>query len=168
MNPMTPPASKAKFTLDAVADSSGSLQSTYLCFWDRDGEMRYFWLNVDSGGTDPAPAGALEGFEVAISENSTAVMVAEAVEAALADACYPIGPFLMTCSGNQVTVEESRLGPVTAPQDGSVGTGFSISTIDAGCFPDLSQAGTAGDLRYDSYGLYACTATDQWSFLPFP
>lgn len=69
----------AKATFNA--DSSGNLNNTYFTFQDSTGQNKgYFWFNINSAGTDPAPAGfpARTGIQVRGATNATAATLATA------------------------------------------------------------------------------------------
>ena len=58
-------------TITTVADVASSLQNKYFFLSTSAGVKHYFWFNVATLGTDPAPAGAT-GHAVALSANDTA------------------------------------------------------------------------------------------------
>lgn len=114
-------------SVTCVADSSGSLNNKYFTInAGQNGTSYYVWLNVSSGGTDPALTGKT-GVEVAISTNDTAGTVATAVAAAL-DALSAFGA---SAASDVVTVTAATAGPaVDASDTGS--TGFTISVTTQG------------------------------------
>lgn len=61
------------------ADSAGSLNNTYFTFKDSAGQNKgYFWFNINSAGTDPAPSGGGLGIQVRGATNATAATLATA------------------------------------------------------------------------------------------
>lgn len=115
-------------TITTVADSSGSLNSRYFFLYAADGTKRYVWLNVNSAGVDPAPAGFTE-VEVALSTSATAAAVATALQTAIDG----LDDFTATVSGNVVTVTDVTNGYAPAMHDpSSSGSGFAFSVTTLG------------------------------------
>ena len=117
------------FTIETVADSSGSLDGTYFTFElaDSSGNKTeyYAWLNVDAGGNDPAVSGRT-GVPVAISSDATADAVASAVQSAL-DALTDASASVST---NTVTVTAAHNFDVTDAADAD--SGFTITVTQQG------------------------------------
>lgn len=111
------------FTVTTVADVSGSLNNKYFLFETLSAAgvktLRYLWLNVNSLGVDPAPAGRT-GHVVALATNATANQVASAIQAVLA-AVTGLGATVLT---NVVTATLTVKGDITDPTD--FNTGFTI------------------------------------------
>jgi len=111
-------------TVTTVADVAGSLNSTYFLLDSANGGTNYYvWINVDSGGVDPAIAGRT-GVPVAIAEDDTAADIATAVAAAI-DA---LATFAAAAVGPVVTVTNSAGGPFVSMVDGEDPTGFAFAT----------------------------------------
>lgn len=114
-------------TITTVADSSGSLNSTYFFLYAADGTKRYVWLNVNSAGVDPAPAG-FTGVSVSLSTSATAAAVATALQSAIDG----LDDFTATVSGNVVTVTDVTSGYAPAMHNSSAaspGFAYSVSTL---------------------------------------
>lgn len=119
-------------TITTVADSTGSLNSTYWEFSapNSDGTVvdYYVWYDVSSGGTDPAVSGKT-GVEVDIATDDTAPTVATATQAAL-DALSDVQA---SVSSDVVTMLNEYFGNVDAVADSSgAATGFTFATSVAG------------------------------------
>src|ERR1051326_155728 len=74
-------------TVTALGDTAGSLNNTYFKFTAKNSggatsTTYYVWYNVDSGGTDPAVAGAT-GIEVDIASGASASTVGSATRTAI-------------------------------------------------------------------------------------
>lgn len=121
-------------TVTTVADSSGSLNSTFFTFYSA-GALQgfYVWFNINSAGVDPAPAG-LTGIAVAGATNVTANNLATAIRTAInantAAASY------VTASGatSAVILTDVQVGSTTAAANGTASPGFSYATGTTGTY----------------------------------
>lgn len=122
---------KGSHTITTVADSSSSLNSTFVEFdaYNTDYTLveYYAWFNVGAAGTDPAVADKT-GIEVALTADDTAPAVAIALAAALdLDASLESSNV-----SNVVTYSSSYFGATTIPAAGSADPGFTYATVDLG------------------------------------
>ena len=120
-------------TITTVADVASSLQNKYFFLSTSAGVKHYFWFNVATLGTDPAPAGAT-GHAVALSANDTAAAVATALELIIDGTTG----FDSTVSGNVITVTHTVTGyamPGLNAQGAST-PGFAFAVTTQG---DLAQ-----------------------------
>lgn len=110
------------------ADVSSSLNNKYFYLYVA-GAKHYFWFNVASGGTDPAPAGAT-GHAVAISANASASTVATALEAVI----EAVSGLDSTASNNEITVTHTASGYQSSAVDGPAGseTEFGLQIVTQG------------------------------------
>ena len=121
-----------------VCPSAASLELTGAGSWVKPRwktTERYFWFNVDSLNTDPAPGGA--GVEIAISSINDAATVAFALEAAMEDNGYTA-----ELDGTQVNYEldETGSGNTNASQD--AGADFTLQGETDGTNAANSDANT--------------------------
>jgi hypothetical protein len=150
---------RQKDTLTFVADSSGSLDATYIDF-----ETVTFagvttqyraWFDVDDGSTPPA-AGGRTLVEVDIATDDSAATVAaawqSAVDTAVAGASF-------TVSGAVVTVENNAMASVTAPVDGASPTGVTVANVFTGEKQDLG--GTDGAVEFSPSFDFVDVVADQ-------
>lgn len=108
-------------TITTVADTAGSLNSTY--FLISTATVNYYcWMNVNSAGVDPMVAGRT-GIEVALATAATANAVADGVAAAL-DSLAFTAP---NPAANVITCTNEVVGPATVASDGVAPTGFSFA-----------------------------------------
>lgn len=134
-------------TVTAVADVASSLDGTYftinvpLSNFDstKVATSYYVWLDVDTGGNDPAPAG-LTAIEADISANDDAETVATAIKAAF-DALSP-KRFEVKRSGAVLTIENREMGAVSATAD--VDTTFTIAQATEGFGGDFGSTTSDG------------------------
>lgn len=120
-----------------VADSAGSLNSTWFKFYTAgDAYGYYVWYNINSAGVDPAPSG-LTGIEVAGATNATANTLATATRAAIAAA---VSSSLVSISGgtSHVIITNVQAGECTAASNGTASPGFSYSVTTTGSFGTAS------------------------------
>ena len=129
-----------------VADSSGSLNNTYFEFtlpgdalfqvsgtWY---SFVYVWYNINSAGTDPAPAG---GYGVAVTgatnanANTLATNTRAALVTALAASNIGNNTYAVTGATNHVILTAVQYGAATAAVDTGT-TGFTFSVTTAGSF----------------------------------
>lgn len=117
-------------TITALADSSGSLNDTYLDLnligYDFAEVQYYVWFNINSAGTDPAVSGKT-GIEVAAATNATAETIAAAIKSAIDLASAPA---IVSVSGAVVTITNQVQGEITVEADsGSTGFTFEVGTV---------------------------------------
>jgi hypothetical protein len=112
-----------------VADSSSSLQSKYFTISGMGTDFAqndyYVWIDVGSGGTDPAISGRT-GIEVNISADASNSTVATAVS----NAIHAKADFSTAVGSATITVTNAVRGSVTDAAD--VNAGFTITTEIAG------------------------------------
>lgn len=121
------------YTVQCVADVSGSLGGTYYTFETISAAgvktPRYAWFDVDNGSVDPAVAGRT-GHEVDISADDSASTVAAALQAVI-DALTDAGAAVVT---DTVTVTNANNGDV---EDVAAGTsGFTVNVTQQGSGAD--------------------------------
>ena len=126
--------------VDTVADTAGSLNSTYFLLESMSTKY-YVWYDVSSGGTDPGIAGSADtggrtGVEVDITTGDSADDVATATRSAIG----ALADFSTGGATNVVTITNAAVGDVPDAKDGTAATGF---TFDV---PTTQGAG-ARDLR---------------------
>lgn len=131
-------------TWTTVADSSGSLNDTYLDLnlvgYDFAEDQYYVWFNVNSLGTDPSIAGKT-GIEVAVATDATASTVAAAIVSAINAADVPV---IASSSSDVVTLTNQVQGAITAETD-SGSTGFTLEVGTVGL--SLELGATSGPLE---------------------
>lgn len=147
-----------KDTVTTVADSSGSLNSTFFQFdsTDIDGTstLYYVWYDVNSLGVDPAPSGRT-GITVLLATDATAATVATATDAAMtADS----GSFSNSVTGSVVTIESGAMGLVTAAADGSAATSFTIASVTTG---EKFEFGATDDVSFSTEFTYTDVTASQ-------
>lgn len=126
-------------TVTTVADSSGSLNSTWFHLYSaHDATHYYVWYNVNSAGVDPAVSGAT-GVEVDLATGATAAQVATATALAI-DA---LAAFVSTALSAVVTVTNASTGLSTTPSNGTASPGFSYSILTPGQDVGTISLGTA-------------------------
>ena len=126
--------------VDTVADTAGSLNSTYFLLESMSTKY-YVWYDVSSGGTDPGIAGSADtggrtDVEVDITTGDSADDVATATRSAIG----ALADFSTGGATNVVTITNAAVGDVPDAKDGTAATGF---TFDV---PTTQGAG-ARDLR---------------------
>lgn len=124
--PVTTNPSAASTDITLVADSSGSLNSTYFTFNSAGDLYQYYvWFNINSAGVDPAVAGRI-GIQVAGATNVTAANLATATRAAISAA---VSTSLFTVGGATIHVILTNVNPglATAAANGTASPGFSYS-----------------------------------------
>lgn len=113
-------------TVTAVADVAGSLNSKYFLLNAKDNSVLYYvWINVSSGGVDPAIPGRT-GVEVTISTGDTAATVATAIAAAI----DLLTTFSSTAALAVATIVAATAGSVVPASD--VNTGFTFAVTVGG------------------------------------
>ena len=121
-------------TVTTVADSSGSLNSTYFTVYSA-GNLQgfYVWFNINSAGVDPAPAG-LTGIQVAGATNITANNLATAIRSAVNANAAAASYFTISGATSNVIFTNIQPGSCTAAADGTAAPGFSYATGTAGTY----------------------------------
>ena len=141
----TVPARAEVSTIQAVADSSGSLDGTGFILQDSAGSVGVWFDHHDSGTAAPADvASATRQIEITtVSNNDTADEVASAIATVLqADSA-----FSATASTDTVTVTDQTAGArgTDAADSGSSASGFTFATptqgIDATTLPSTPSGG---------------------------
>lgn len=125
--PQTTSPSPAVTDVTLVADSSGSLNSTFFNF-NSAGDLYpyYVWYNINSAGVDPAPAGRI-GIAVTGATNASANTLATATRAAIAAAV----PYVtVTGATSHVILTNTSPGLSTDAANGSASPGFSYSITE--------------------------------------
>lgn len=125
-----------------VADSSGSLNSTYFTFNSAtDLYGFYVWFNINGAGVDPAPAG-LTGIAVAGATNATAAtLAAAAVTAILANTNAAASVTPSVVSSTHLLLTYLQPGATTAAANGTASPGFTYSVSTTGTFGTPAQSG---------------------------
>jgi hypothetical protein len=121
-------------TITTVADSSGSLNSTYWTFYSA-GALQgfYVWYNINSAGVDPAPAG-LTGIQVTGATNVTANNIASATRTAIAANAAAAAYVTVTGATNNIILTDIQPGTTTAAANGTASPGFSYATGTIGSY----------------------------------
>lgn len=119
--------SAAADDITLVADSTGSLNSTFFTFRSA-GDLQgfYVWYNINSAGVDPAPAG-LTGIAVAGATNATAATLATATRAAIAANAAAASYVTVSGATTHVILTDIQVGTKTAAANGTASPGFSYS-----------------------------------------
>lgn len=138
-------------TVIPVADSSGSLNSTYwLLNSASDAYKFYVWYNINSAGVDPAVSGRT-GIQVTGATNATAATLATATRTAiLANATAATLFSVAVSSSTHVDITNIQSGKTTAASDGVAATGFAFSVGTAGTFGAPEQSGLVILLKNNS------------------
>lgn len=112
-------------TVALVADTSGSLNSTYFLLNDALNVHKYYvWFNINSAGVDPAVAGRT-GVPIAGATNASAATLGAAVAVAVA-ALNSTASFTATGTST-VMITNKVTGTFTPMIDGSSATGFTFA-----------------------------------------
>lgn len=121
----SPSAETSDITL--VADSGGSLNSTFFTF-NSAGDLYpfYVWYNINSAGVDPAPAGRI-GIQVAGATNATATTLATATRAAILANAQAASVVAVTGATTHVILTNLNPGQATDTANGTASPGFSYS-----------------------------------------
>lgn len=131
-----------------VADSGGSLNSTYWTF-NSAGDLYgfYVWYNINSAGVDPAVSGRT-GIEVAGATNATANTLAGATRTAIAASS---AASYVTVSGatSHVILTNIQVGAATDAANGTASPGFSYS-ITQGSYGVPAISGLDVQLKQNS------------------
>jgi hypothetical protein len=137
-----PPSSNIQ-NIATVADSSGSLNNTYFEFtlpgnapflvsgtWY---SFYYVWYNINSAGTDPAPAGGF-GIQVTGATGASANTLAGNTRTAIAAALPTTGnTYVVSGATNHIILTALQNGLTTAAVDTGT-TGFTFVVTAAGSF----------------------------------
>lgn len=112
-------------TVALVADSSGSLNSTYFLLNDaNNSHLYYVWFSINNAGVDPAVPGRT-GVKISGSTNAAAATLGGVMATAIA-ALNSTNSF--TTSGTStVTITDKISGPLTPAVDGVAATGFTFA-----------------------------------------
>lgn len=123
---------KAKFTVLAVADSSGSLAGKYFTASDVFGNNYVFYMVVSGVGLPPSLTGALNNYvaiPVAISTNAANTAVATAISTAVA-AVNNTNSFTTSVNTATVTITNAGASTLTfSPVPQAQTSGFTVSAI---------------------------------------
>lgn len=121
------PPSPESTNVTFVADSSGSLNSTYFTFnGDGDVHQYYVWFNINSAGVDPAPTGRT-GIEVDGATNATAATLATAAIAAVAASSAATYVTASAGASGHMILTNKGYGTATDAANGTASPGFSYS-----------------------------------------
>ncbi len=138
--------SAASVDITAVADSAGSLNSTFFTFNTAGNTQQYYvWYNINSAGVDPAPTG-LTGIQVAAATNTSSANIALATRTAVAAAVSHV-----TVSGatTHIIISNNDYGTSTAAANGTASPGFSYSNT-AGSYGVPAASGLVVNLKQNS------------------
>lgn len=121
-------------TITAVADVSGSLNSTFWTF-NSAGNLQgfYVWYNINAAGVDPAPAG-LTGIQVAGATNATAATLATATRAAITASVAASQYVTVSGATTAIILTDIQPGSKTAAANGTASPGFSFAVGTAGTY----------------------------------
>ena len=145
-------------TVTTVADSSGSLNSTYFTAYSADNYQGFYvWYNINSAGVDPAPAG-LTGIQVTGATGATANTLATATRAAILANTAAAGLFSVGGATNAVILTNKNTGQATAAADGTAPTGFTFAVGTAGTFGVPATSGVVVTISQGS------TVLGRWGF----
>jgi hypothetical protein len=133
------------FTVDTIADSSGSLGGDHFLITakdaDGDDDLYYVWFNTGSS-SDPAVAGRT-GIEVAITNNDSAATVATKIKTEIdSDATLPFK--VLAIASDLLTFENRFIGALDVA-NGAGTSGFTLATLVDGVGLDLGK--TAGPIE---------------------
>lgn len=140
VSPIADTGVKQAQTVTTVADSAGSLNSTYFLLSSINTTSKaqknfYVWFNINSAGVDPAIAGRtaipITG-ATNVSANSLATSMRTALNALTGD-------FVATGAGAAVIITDVAPGPVTAAVDGAAPTGFTFGSATLGVASNLNN-----------------------------
>jgi len=159
----SPTPAASVYTIDCVADVSGSLGGTYLhCFSANSATVHTLWFNVSSGNKQPNVSGL--GFttitEVSISTDDADTVVATALRAAI----NGLSDFAGTGATNQVIVTNAANGASSPPRDGtkSATTGFSYGLTTKG----ITALGSGTFLKVTGYQHDTTSVQDSGTYGP--
>lgn len=119
-------------TIAPVADSAGSLASTWFRLYDAYGNTFVIWFSVSGIGSAPVGvSGTL--VQQTISSGATAAQVGTALAITIAGLPSGVsGVFSFTAAGTTtVTVTSTRAAPLSGPPaDGTIATGFTFAIVN--------------------------------------
>lgn len=122
-------ASNGTVTIAPVADTAGSLASTWFRLFDAYGNVFVIWFSVSGVGSAPVGvSGTL--VQQTISSGATAATIGAALVTTIAALPSGVsGVFSFTATGTTtVTVVSTKAGPVAGvPSDGTIPTGFTFA-----------------------------------------
>lgn len=150
----TPPQSSAMSNnvqnITAVADSGGSLNSTYFTFYSASNLYGFYvWYNINSAGVDPAVAG-LTGIQVTGATNASAATLATATIAAINANATAVTAGIVASAGasTHFIITNNLYGACTAAADGTAATGFNFAASSpAGSFGTPAASGLTVTLK---------------------
>lgn len=128
-------AAKGAVTIAPVADSSGSLASTWFQLFDGYGQAFTLWFQVGGVGSAPVGTGGIL-VPVAVATNATAANITTALNSVITALQSSVaGTFSFTASGGggaTLTVTSTQTNPSGplpgSPKDGAIPTGFTFAT----------------------------------------
>ncbi len=130
--PVTVVATNEVTDITLVADSAGSLNSTYFTFNSADDLIGFYvWYNINSAGVDPAVAGRT-GIAVAGATNANATTLATATRAAILANAQAATYFGVGGATTHVILTSLQAGDETNAANGTASPGFSYSVSPAG------------------------------------
>jgi len=118
-------------TISITAQGDVDLQSKYIEIYDAENIKHHIWFNISGLGIDPAPAGSVEGIEIALlgfESTLTAAAKLQLIIEAHAD-------FTATVDDSFVTIGNAVDGASQGLIDGD--TGMAIDPVSAGADQDL-------------------------------
>lgn len=138
-------------TITAVADVSGSLNSTYWTFYaPGNAASFYVWYNINSAGVDPAPAGFTTGIAVAGATNATATTLGGATRTAIAANALAASYVTVGGATTATILTGKNPGVTTAAADGTAATGFTFAVGTAGTYGTPPTSGLVVQLKQNS------------------
>lgn len=131
-----------------VADSAGSLNSTYWTFSSGSDLAKYYvWYNINSAGVDPAVSGRT-GIMVAGATNATANTLATATRAAI-NASTAASYVTVSGATSHVILTNKQVGDSTDAANGTASPGFSYS-ITQGSYGTPATSGLVVAIKQNS------------------
>ena len=154
--------SPSVLTITTVADSGGSLNSTYFFMFAPTGMDYEPWFNVSGGGSMPG-GGATNPLEVDISTGDDAPTVAsEMVTSLMANGTFT-ALFSASALGSTVTITALSPGLANPPFGGSPPTGFTINQTNGGVWPtNTTFAVTDATQTYGEAGFSPLHPSSDW------
>jgi hypothetical protein len=135
------PLAREVQTITTVADSAGSLNSTFWTFRIAGNITGYYvWYNINSAGVDPAPAG-LAAIAVAGATNATASTLGGATRTAIAAATTGVA---VSGPTSGVILTNATAGSCTAAADGTAATSFTFAVGTTGSYGYASGLNVIG------------------------
>lgn len=136
----------------AAADVSGSKNNTWWKFFAAGNAYSFYvWYNINSAGTDPAPAGFTAGIEVDGATGANAATLATASIAAI-NASAAASPYVVASAGasGHLILTNTQYGAVTAAANGTSSYGASFAVSQAGSFGTPPASGLVAQIRNNS------------------